>query len=358
MAGLPTPSTTEPLPAELDLIATRVERRIDELLLEEKQRWSALDPQLIEPIESLRGLVLAGGKRLRPAFCHWGWVAAGGDPDDRRITDAGAAFELLQGFALIHDDVMDGSARRRGGPTVHRQFMATHASAAWCGEERRFGEGVAILVGDLAIVYADRLMPAGPPGLLALWDELRIELNIGQYLDLVGTATANRDRAASRRIARYKSGRYTIQRPLQLGATLAGRSDLAHELAKYGEPLGEAFQLRDDVLGVFGDSNLTGKPVGDDLREGKPTLLLAVAHERADAAQLEILGRVGDPALVDDEIEALQQVLRATGSRATVEEHIADLAREAVTALDKLDLTSTTHDALVDLAAFVVAREA
>ena len=358
MAGPSTPSSTKPLPADLGLIAGRVEARIELLLTEEQRRWAALDPQLHQPLESLRNLVLAGGKRLRPAFCHWGWVAAGGDASDPRIVDAGAAFELLQGFALIHDDVMDGSARRRGGPTVHRQFVATHEASAWIGEGRRFGEGVAILVGDLALVYADRLLPSGPPELAPLWDELRIELNVGQYLDLVGTATANHEREITRRIARYKSGRYTIQRPLQLGATLAGRSDLAHELGRYGDPLGEAFQLRDDVLGVFGDSTRTGKPVGDDLREGKPTLLLAVAHERADDRQLAVLGRVGDPELAEREVVDLQEVLVATGAVAATEEQITVLAREAVEALDTIDLPDPARLALVDLAEFVIARDA
>ncbi len=358
MAGRPPTPRTDPLPADLVAIADRVETRVGTLLDEERRRWSALDPALAEPIEALRGLVMAGGKRLRPAFCHWGFVGAGGDPSDLAIVDAGAAFELLQGFALIHDDVMDGSAVRRGAPTVHRQFAERHAAEGWTGEDRRFGEGVAILVGDLALVYADQLLPPGPVELGRLWDELRTELNIGQYLDLLGTSTGRSDRPNARRIARYKSGKYTIERPLQLGATLAGRhGDLAEPLSRYGDPLGEAFQLRDDVLGVFGDSARTGKPVGDDLREGKPTLLLAVAHERAVDGQRGLLGLVGDPELTATQVLDLQDLLVASGALATVEAEITALAEHAVAALEGIAITADARTALRDLAAFVVARD-
>ena len=358
MAGTPPTPLSKPLPADLRTIADRVERRIADFLDEERRRWSALDAGLAEPIGSLLALVRDGGKRLRPAFCHWGFVAAGGDPDDPAVVDAGAAFEMLQGFALIHDAVMDGSPLRRGAPAVHRQFVDHHRDRAWIGEGRRFGEGVAILVGDLALVYADQLMPLQDPEVAHIWHELRIELNVGQYLDLVGTAQASFTRHDARRIARYKSGKYTIERPLQLGATLAGRADLTSALSSYGDPLGEAFQLRDDVLGAFGDSDRTGKPVGDDLREGKPTMLLAVATEQADDRQRSLLRTVGEPDLDADAVVGLQAVLVDTGAVEVVEAEIAALAAQAVTALDAIDLPSPARAALVDLAAFVIARDA
>lgn len=367
MAGPPSPRTDSPaadggpaapLPADLTLIASRVEARIADLLDEERVRWAALDPGLADPLHALRQLVLSGGKRLRPAFCHWGFRAAGGDPDDPAVVDAGAAFELLQGFALIHDDVMDGSASRRGAPAVHRQFLTRHETERWAGESRRFGEGVAILAGDLAFVYADQLLPTGSAEVMRLWNELRVELNVGQYLDLIGTAQGRRDRAGTRRIARYKSGKYTIERPLQLGAALAGGPALAEPLSRYGDPLGEAFQLRDDVLGAFGDTALTGKPVGDDLREGKPTLLLAVAHEHADGPQRAVLDQVGDPGLGPEAVIAVQEVLVATGALRAVEREIEALAQQAVRALDAVETDPPVRAALTDLAAFVVARTA
>ncbi len=161
MAGTPPSPTIEPLPGDLAVVAARVENRVTALLDGETDRWRTVQPGLVEPLDALRALVMAGGKRLRPVFCHWGFVAAGGDPTDAAVVDAGAAFELLQAFALIHDDVMDGSAIRRGAPAVHRRFAERHAAAGWAAESRRFGEGVAILVGDLALVYADQLLPAG-----------------------------------------------------------------------------------------------------------------------------------------------------------------------------------------------------
>ncbi len=348
------------LPAGLRTVAARVEERVLALLDGERDRWGSLDPGLAEPLDAVRALVLAGGKRLRPVFCHWGFVAAGGDPDDPRVVDAGAAFELLQAFALIHDDVMDGSATRRGAPAVHRRFDRRHQTAGWSGESRRFGEGVAILAGDLALVYSDLLLPAppsAPPALWELWHELRIELNIGQYLDLAGTATGGVDRHGARRIARMKSGRYTIERPLQIGALLADDAELATQVSAYGDPLGEAFQLRDDVLGVYGRSERTGKPVGDDLREGKPTLLLAVAAERADAEGRQLLGRVGTT-LDDATVAELQELLRTTGALDEVEAEIASLHGRALAALDELTLAAEPARALRELADFVVARDA
>ena len=296
---------------------------------------------------------MAGGKRLRPVFCHWGFVAAGGDPDDGRIVDAGAAFELLQAFALIHDDVMDGSATRRGAPAVHRRFADRHAAEVWVGESRRFGEGVAILVGDVALVYSDQLLPSGSPELAALWHELRVELNIGQYLDLSGTATGGVDRVGARRIARYKSGRYTIERPLQLGALLGDRPDLAQDLSRYGDPLGEAFQLRDDVLGVFGDPAVTGKPSGDDLRSGKRTVLLAEAIERADRSDpsaAELLRTSVGTELDDGQVAELSGVIESVGALAAVEARIATLTDRALAALAAAPIDPTAARGLAEMA--------
>ena len=348
-----------PAPPSLVGVAARVEARLADLFDEEVPRWAAFDQSLAPPLDTLRAFVLDGGKRLRPAFCHWGYVGAGGDPADPDIIDAGAAFELLQAFALIHDDVMDGSAVRRGLRTTHLSFGDRHRDGTWRGEERRFGEGVAILLGDLAHVYADRLLPRSHPDVQAVWDELRTELNVGQYLDLIGTARGDVDHDGARRIARYKSGKYTIERPLHVGAALAGRlTDLAAPLSAYGDPLGEAFQLRDDLLGAFGDEDLTGKPVGDDLREGKPTPLLALALAVADPAQSEVLATVGDPALGPDEVAAIQDVLRATGAVAEVEKSIQHLTDEALAALAVAPITAEAADELAQLAAFVAWRDA
>jgi geranylgeranyl diphosphate synthase type I len=345
-------------PLSLTRIAARVEQRVAGVLDGEVERWSAVDSDLAEPFTALRNLVLAGGKRLRPAFCHWAYVGAGGGPGDQAVVDAGAALELLHTFALVHDDVMDGSATRRGTDTIHVQFEAGHALDGWRGEARRFGEGVAILVGDLAFVYADQLLAGAPPAAQEVFTELRLEVNVGQYLDLLGTARGRVDGPAARRISRFKSGKYTVERPLHLGAALAGRlDDLVAPLSAYGLPLGEAFQLRDDLLGVYGDADITGKPVGEDLREGKPTLLFATAVEQASAADAAVLARYGAPDIDEDDVAALQDVLLTSGAVETVEGNIDRLVAEAVEALETAELTEPARQALVELAYYVAGRD-
>jgi geranylgeranyl diphosphate synthase, type I len=345
-------------PADLGEIATRVEARLDHLLTTEIDRWSQIAPDVTTPLRELRAMVLGGGKRLRPGFVHWGFRAAGGDPADPIVADAGAAFEMLHVFALIHDDVVDDSARRRGRATVHMVFGAEHAAQGHRGEERRFGEGVAVLVGDFAHVYADMLAAGFPAEAVALWNELRVELNVGQYLDLLGTARGDTDLAGAERVVRYKSAKYTIERPLHLGAALAGRFDeLGPVFTAYGIPLGEAFQLRDDLLGVFGDPDVTGKPVGDDLREGKPTPLLALTVERATPAQRAVLDRIGAGDLSADEIVRCQAVMTDTGAVDLIEARIAQGRDIALAALDRVDLDGAVRRALDALAVYVTARD-
>ncbi len=358
--GLPTPPRSVPVPPSLAQVAQLVEDRLTEVLDAEVDRWRDLTEDLVAPLDALRRLVMAGGKRLRPAFCYWGFVGAGGTADDPSVVDAGAAFELLQAFALVHDDVMDGSATRRGYRTAHLTFSDRHQAEVWRGEQRRFGEGVAILIGDLAHVYADLLLRDAPRDVLEVWDELRIELNVGQYLDILGTARGDTDVETTRRIARYKSGKYTIERPLHIGAALVGRyHELGPQLSAYGDPLGEAFQLRDDILGAFGESAVTGKPVGDDLREGKPTPLVAAACALADSGQQAVLDRIGaaDGELSDGDILAIQQVLRDTGALSEIERQIERLALDAIDAIGDADITAPARQALVDLAHFVAWRE-
>jgi geranylgeranyl diphosphate synthase type I len=349
-------------PADLAAIARRTEHRLVELLAGERARWSELDPDLAEPLDRLTDAVTAGGKRLRPAFVHWGFAGA----DDAAlhngaapaVVDAGAALEMLHTFALIHDDVVDDSDTRRGLPAMHMCFGAHHLAGGYRGEATRFGEGVAVLVGDLAHVYADVLAVGFPPAAMAVWNELRIELNIGQYLDVLGTARGDTDPARAARIARYKSAKYTIERPLHLGAALAGRlDDLADAYSRYGVPLGEAFQLRDDVLGVFGDEAVTGKPVGNDLREGKPTPLLALAVARASAAQRAMLELVGWPDLDRGDIDRCQQILVDTGAVAEIESEIERRRDVAIGAIAAAPIGEAARSALVDLAWYVTARD-
>ena len=346
-------------PASLATIAARVDARLDELLLSERDRWAELDADLAGPFDEIRRMVQSGGKRLRPAFCFWAFVGAGGDGADRPVIDAGAALELMHGFALFHDDVMDDAVSRRGALTTHAVYAREHGRATWSGESRRFGEGVAILVGDLALVLSDELMLGAPDSVWRLWNELRLELNVGQFLDILGAVQRDRRLEKAERIARYKSGKYTIERPLHLGALLAApdRGDeLFASLSAFGLPLGDAFQMRDDVIGAFGDSALTGKPVGDDLREGKPTPLLARAIALATAGQREVLDRVGTADLDEAGVAAIQEVLVATGALAALELRISELAAQAAAALTRCGLTAEARRELAALAEYVVAR--
>ena len=346
------------VPDHLVVVGDRVDARILTLLDAEVARWRAVDPDLATPIGALRDLVAAGGKRLRPAFCHWAFVGAGGDPDDPVVVDAGASLELLHTFALVHDDVMDGSDQRRGRPAVHRAFVDDHRARGWHADPRRTGEGAAVLVGDFAFVYADQLLgPVSAPA-RAIYDELRLELCVGQYLDLVSTASGDRDARRATRIECYKSGKYTVERPLHLGATLVRDDpDLRDALSRIGLPLGEAFQLRDDLLGVFGDESVTGKPVGEDLREGKLTPLVAAAAARVTGDDARLLERIGAPGLAPDEITAIQDLLVRCGARAEVEETIGRRADEAVAAVAAAPLTPDARDALTDLARFAAWRD-
>lgn len=348
-------------PAALSSVVGPVEERLRSLLDTEIRQWADIDPDLALPLQSLRDFVLGGGKRLRPAFCHWAFIGAGGEADAASVVDTGAALELLHAFALIHDDIMDGSETRRGARTVHTQFVDTHTDGAWNGESRRFGEGVAILIGDLAEVFADRLMIDTPAAAFGAWSQLKIEVNIGQYLDVLGAARGGTDLETSRRIAHYKSGKYTIERPLHVGVALVDRlEEFRDRLSAYGSPLGEAFQLRDDILGAFGDEDRTGKPVGDDLREGKPTPMLAIARANATPDQRRLLERVGDLDLSEEEIRALQAVVIDTGAREEIEQTISrltDAAIDALTGLDRLGFEPAAIDALVDLARYVSDRD-
>jgi geranylgeranyl diphosphate synthase type I len=354
------------LPEAVTAVARRVDDRLRAVLDGEVERWGRVDADLEAPLDALRASVLSGGKRLRPAFCYLAFVGAGGDPDDPAVWDAGTALELLHAAALIHDDVIDASARRRGADTVHVRFAAEHRRAGWRGDPDRWGQGVAILIGDLAVALSERLLAGAPGPVTAVFDEMRIEVNVGQYLDSLGTAhgPAAADPARARRICRYKTAKYTVERPLHLGAGLADPERLgfwAGPLSAFGLPVGEAFQLRDDLLDLFGQAERTGKPVGNDLREGKPTLLAALtaAGATGDGAEL-FAARFGAADLTDDEVADLRAVAEASGAREEVESIIESLVSEAKVALDdlrRLGWPGPNAAALGQIAGFVSGRD-
>lgn len=268
-------------------------------------------------LQLVRDFASAPGKLLRPRMVHWGWVAAGGawtGSGTDSVARIGAALELLHCFALVHDDVMDASATRRGRPSVHTLAAADHRAHAGLGEEGRYGENIAILVGDLLHSEADLLVGGLPQPLRAAWRTMTIELMMGQGRDLVGAANGRRDLRHAVEVAHAKSGAYTVGRPLQLGALAAGGgSELAALLAEYGRHAGQAFALRDDILGVVGDPAHTGKPVGDDLVAGKPTVLLVLAEQRFDPQWRRRLHHIGREGVSRDEVDALCAELIRSG---------------------------------------------
>lgn len=344
-------------------LPARVTEALRSFLASRRGELIAIGPELAPIADELSSFLLDGGKRLRPAFAYWGWRGAGGTDSDESVY-AAASLELLQASALIHDDLMDGSDTRRGQPSIHRRFERLHRESGWQGAPEAFGSAAAILLGDLCLTWADEMLfgcglPAEALGRAKpVYDTMRTELMSGQYLDVLGQVRDHHSVAWSLRVARQKSARYTIERPLHLGGALAGASPgLQASYSGYGLPLGEAFQLRDDILGVFGDPAVTGKPAGDDLREGKRTVLIALTLERASAAQAHVvLGHLGDAALADSGVAVMREIITGTGALAETERMIATRAADAVAALELAELPDEPAVALRDLADAATSR--
>lgn len=326
---------------EGDGYRTRVDAALAEFSAEKLADLRGIHPALAEFAQGAIDFV-AGGKRLRPLFCRAGWLVGGGDPADRDFDHAAASLEWLQGSALAHDDVMDGSDTRRGRPSLHREFATRHRDRDGLGDPDQHGAAVAILLGDLMLTWTDeqfrRSNLPGVPAALPWLDRCKNEVTAGQYLDMLAQASASISVDDAMVVVRYKSAKYTVERPLHLGAALAGASpEVLSRLSEVAIPLGEAFQLRDDVLGVFGDPSTTGKPAGDDLREGKRTVLIARAIELGDAHQREAIGSLLGSAEGAGELTA---IIERTGALAAVEADIAERERRAESAIELLPAPS------------------
>ena len=351
--------------ARLGYIQGQVEQALKDFLQRQRPVLLGASDELLPGLDALSAL-LAGGKRLRPAFCYWGWRGAGGE-DCPQILTAAAALELLHASALVHDDVMDGSDSRRGQPSLHRQFAALHAARNWNGSAQSFGVAAGILLGDLLLAWTDQMFQASGLPVEALrhgqpvLDMMRTEVMAGQYLDLLGQAAGDQSVASALRVVEYKTAKYTIERPLQLGAALAEGAARAEgaggATAAYGLPLGVAFQLRDDILGLFGDPAQTGKPSGDDVREGKRTVLLAITRVRASAQQAAIIDRLlGDPHLDEAGVAEVRAVITGTGALAECELMIDRHVAKALSALDAAPITDEAKAALAELAVTATVR--
>lgn len=316
---------------------------------------------------------LSGGKRLRARFCHAGWQAASADrdPDLDALWGLCAALEIFQSAALVHDDLIDNSDTRRGRPASHRALEAAHRSAGWHGDAEAFGRSSAVLLGDLLVAWSDDLLEEALQGhphaaaTRAEYARMRRDVTMGQMLDIteesawsVSPPEELLERAL--RVASLKSARYSVMEPLVLGATLAGADEgLLASLRAFGHPVGMAFQLRDDLLGVFGDPEVTGKPAGDDLREGKRTALIALAREQlSPSRRAELDGALGDPELSPDAVATLQQLIRSTDAVERVESMISDCTDQAEHALASAEIDEASATGLRALARAAISRSA
>lgn len=314
--------------------------------------------------------LLDRGKRLRASFLAAGWRLYGGVPLDPAEIQAGAGLELFQLAALVHDDLMDSSPTRRGLPAAHHQFATLHDRRQMISGRQTFGDAGALLLGDLLLVAAEselqgalRTAPAHAHAARQVFEEMMAEVTVGQYLDIYAqsapwSAQPQDDVERARRVIRAKSARYSVEHPVALGAVMAGAtSEQTTAIRAVGLPVGEAFQLRDDVLSVFGDPAVTGKPAGDDLREGKRTVLVTLAMTTAIPSEVAFLREhLGNPNLAEAQVDEIRRILRTSGALDQVEELISERAQTAAKAIDKLDTDPLGKELLFALAQAAISR--
>ena len=363
--------------AESTRLVDLVQSTIDAYLAERAPELEAIAPELTPFVDFSRDL-LAEGKRFRALFCYWGWQSVAttetSEEEIQSVLLAATALEVFHAAALVHDDIMDNSDTRRGMPSAHRRFESLHRDSNWLGDQVKFGQSSALLLGDLLLGWSDELFSDGLSRLANLsariaaraeFNLMRSEVTVGQYLDILEESAWARQPEAellsrAHRVIVYKSAKYSVEAPLAIGASIGGGS-LAQvaALRDFGLPLGIAFQLRDDLLGVFGDPELTGKPAGDDLREGKRTALVAIAREKLPPGPRRLLDELlGDPEISDLQVELLQNTIRDCGAVAEVERVIEANMATALAAVAEAPLSRSARDQLRELADTVIRRSA
>ena len=359
-------ASAQPL-EQLKSLREQVEAQLQDFLTSQSEYFTSIAPELNPAATSLTAFVINGGKRFRPLFAAVGAIGAGSQLSDAEIR-AFASLELLQACALVHDDLMDASDTRRGEPAIHKIFESMHSAEKYQGKATQFGLSASVLIGDLALIWSDQMLNSSgikSESLLAalsVHDEMRVELIAGQYLDVFEQARGTQSVAQALKIARYKSAKYTIERPLHLGAAIAipdaaKRAQIISIYSEFGLPLGEAFQLRDDLLGVFGDPKVTGKPAGDDLREGKRTVLMAMTHDRiSGAAEAEFIQEFGNHNISESAIARLQEIISETGAAMHVEDLIEELTSTALEALNRDEIVPQARELLTEMAIIATKR--
>ncbi|ARC56748.1 Octaprenyl-diphosphate synthase [Frondihabitans sp. 762G35] len=370
--------------AESTRLVDVVQERIDTFLGEQRPQLLAIAPD-VESFARFSADLLRGGKRFRALFCYWGWQSVAGleqsfDPlataPDRdglaAVMTASAGLEFFHAAALVHDDIMDRSDTRRGMPAAHRRFEELHRDGGWLGDAASFGTSGALLFGDLLLSWSDELiseafdsLPSREAARAARreFNRMRTEVTAGQFLDILeenawGSVDDDQLLTRAQRVIVYKSAKYSVEAPLTIGAAMAGGTTKHLDaLRHFGLPLGIAYQLRDDLLGVFGDPSVTGKPSGDDLREGKRTVLIATARATLPGNAVRLLDELlGDPELDDDQVAMLQATIRDSGAVEAIEESIADQVAKAKAAITSAPLASSARSQLSQLADTVTRR--
>jgi geranylgeranyl diphosphate synthase type I len=339
-----------------------IESALQDFVRTQAEWLDRLGPDAQRLVEHAR-VSVSGGKRFRAAFCWWGHHTVAEPADPRALLRACSSLELLHASALVHDDYMDASDVRRGRPATHRAFEQLHRESGWAASPEQYGASAAILLGDLLLSWSDELLrTCGLPAdrvldALGYFDLTRSEVVTGQFLDVSAQARGAADVDTAMTVLRYKSAKYSIERPLHIGAALAGASPgMITQLSRFGLPLGEAFQLRDDLLGVFGDPRVTGKPAGDDLIEGKRTVLVSLALDALPPAEAKVLDSALGTALKPPQVEHLCRLIDESGARAQVEEVISQLTERSLAALESADVTERARGVLAGLAAQVTQR--
>lgn len=372
--------------AESTRLVDLVQERIDVFLTERAPELTQIAPEL-DPFIDFSREFLSGGKRFRALFCYWGWEAVAGVTDAfdlspeaphrpavDAVVQAASALELFHAAALVHDDIMDNSDTRRARPSAHKRFETLHRDGAWLGNSLAFGQSAALLLGDLLLSWSDelfdgalRLLPSSDASAAARaeFNLMRMEVTVGQYLDILEENAWLRHPEAellprAHRVVVYKSAKYSIEAPLAIGAALAGASEQQlTALREFGLPLGIAYQLRDDMLGVFGDPSVTGKPAGDDLREGKRTVLIALARASMPSSVRRVLDDLlGDPELDAEQIHLLQSAITESGAIDQVERIIDRNVGRAKEAIADAPLSPAAREQLLQLADTVIRRTA